>query len=121
MMKRQQHQFPLVGNVLHAGFGNIISPHRMKSVRNPSITCQIVMPSCYCITPPGRCKESLKTWSYPNIKRLGSGMFFTVCMTSSQKGRLSLVNLRRWKVGRSCYKFHFSNNMIQIRKNTLFS
>lgn len=81
VMKRQQHQFPIVRNVLHAGFGNISSPH--QAVRNRSFTFQMVMPSRYCIAPPGRCKECLKMRSYPNLKRLGSGIFFTVRMTSS--------------------------------------
>lgn len=82
---KTQHQFPLVGNVLHTGFGNIISPHGKNTVRQPSITFQMVTPSCYCIALPGCCKECLTMWSYPNLTRLGSGIFVAVCMTSFSK------------------------------------
>lgn len=57
--------------------------------------------------------------SYPNLKILGSGILFTVHMTPSQKGRLCLACLRWWEVGKSWYKFHFSNCMVQIRRNPL--
>lgn len=68
VMERQQRQFPLVGKVLHAGFGNIMSPPRKKTVGNLTVTSQTVMPSHYCVAPPGYGKECLKMRSYPNLK-----------------------------------------------------
>lgn len=45
-MKRQQHQFPIVRNVLHAGFGNISSPHQEEDCKKS----QLYLSDGYAIT-----------------------------------------------------------------------